>query len=281
MGESKRRKMLDPSYGKHSQKPSSFISELEKAWHNSADELYLEHKQSVLNSDRLSDSQFNFLNEQEELTEKERNQLKRAKIERTYGIKVTDELITKDDDGWYPKIRLHYFLTVGNEFLANYDNKQVNDILEYSDREIFLPDFNQKLLLAEIDTLKLLNIEQFLDKDQKFTEYDFYLWFEDLKRQNLILDGSDDDFCNNRKKWLEKLKKLPRLLPIVALGTTEIGFAEKILDKLGLTLIRQGLGYRCHLLDDGRKEVFDYWLEKDQKFLKDLSKKVRKHSFYS
>lgn len=70
-------------------------------------------------------------------------------------------------------------------------------------------------------------------------------------------------------------------MPIVALGTTGIGFAEEILDKLGLTLIRQGLGYRCHLLDDGRKEVFDYWLEKDQKFLKDLSKKVRKHSFYS
>lgn len=269
MGESKRRKMLDPNYGKHSQKPSSFISELEKAWHDSADELYLEHKQSVLNSDRLSDSQFNFLNEQEELTEKERNQLKRARIERTYGINVTDELITKDDDGWYPKIRLHYFLTVGNQFLANYDNKQINDILEYGDGKNFLPDFNQKLLSAQINTLKLLNIEQFLDKDQKFTEDDFYLWFEDLKHQNLILDVLDDvldnDYRNNRERWLEKLEELTihHFLPTmtIAFGTTAIGFAENILDNLGLTFIRQGLVYRCHLLDDGRKEVFDYWLE--------------------
>ena len=268
MGESKRRKMLDPNYGKQTQKVSSFISELEKDYYDLQAEFYLEHKQAVLNSDRLSDSEYNFLKEKEELTEKEQNQLKRAKIERTYGISLTDDLITKDDNGWYLKIRLHYFLTVGNQFLADYEKKQLNDTLKHNDEKIFLPDFNCKLLSAKINTLKLLNIEQFLDKNRKFTEYDFYLWFENLKDQSLILDVTDDidddNFISNKHKWLENKIHQGLYSPMTIACETASGFAKEVLDELGLTLIKQRGVYQCFSLDDGRGEVFERWLERDR-----------------
>jgi len=32
-------------------------------------------------------------------------------------VPVDADLVLKDDEGWYPQLRLHYFLTVGREFL--------------------------------------------------------------------------------------------------------------------------------------------------------------------
>jgi hypothetical protein len=145
-------------------------------------ENYSEHKEAVLNADTISNSEYNSLKEKRELTEGERNQLKRARIERTYGINLTDELITKDDDGWYPQIRLHYFLTVGNDFLADRDKKKLDDSLENGEGKVFKPDMNRSLLSAKINLLKLLNIEQFFDPEKEFTGDDLAEWFETLKK---------------------------------------------------------------------------------------------------
>ncbi|MFM7714347.1 MAG: bifunctional DNA primase/helicase, partial [Microcystis sp.] len=119
------------------------------------------HKEAVLNADSLSNCEYDSLKEKRELSEGERNQLKRARIERTYGITLTDELITKDDNNWYPQIRLHYFLTVGNDFLADRDKKKLDDSLEHGEGKVFKPDMNRSLLSAKINLLKVLNVEQF------------------------------------------------------------------------------------------------------------------------
>jgi hypothetical protein len=218
-------------------------------------ENYSEHKEAVLNADTISNSEYNSLKEKRELTEKERNQLKRARIERTYGINLTDELITKDDNGWYPQIRLHYFLTVGNQFLGDRDKKKLDNSLENGEGKIFKPDMNRTLLSAKIQLLKLLNIEQFLDSDREFT--------------------SDD-----LKDWFERLKKIPvsQIKSILgftlSMGDTPIGFAQRLLSVLGLKLSyvshrrfpdgsRQRVYRGADPLADGRGEVFQEWLKRD------------------
>jgi hypothetical protein len=224
-------------------------------------ENYSEHKEAVLNADTISNSEYDSLKEKRELTEKERNQLKRARIERTYGIDLTDELITKDDNNWYPQIRLHYFLTVGNQFLGDRDKKKLDDSIENGEGKIFKPDMNRSLLSAKINLLKLFNVEQFLDSDREFT--------------------SDD-----LKDWFERLKKIPvsQIKSILgftlSMGDTPIAFAQRLLSVLGLKLSyvshrrfpdgsRQRVYRGCDPLADGRGEVFDRWLERDRESLED------------
>ncbi|MBC1197782.1 DUF3854 domain-containing protein [Microcystis aeruginosa BLCCF158] len=218
-------------------------------------ENYSGHKQAVLNADSLSNSEYDSLKEKRELTEKERNQLKRGRIERTYGINLTDELITKDDDGWYPQIRLHYFLTVGNQFLGDRDKKKLDDSLENGEGKVFKPDMNRSLLSAKINLLKLLNIEQFLDSDREFTGDDLAEWFERLK-----------------KIPASQIKSI--LGFTLSMGDTPIAFAQRLLAVLGLKLSyvshrrfpdgsRQRVYRGADPLADGRGEVFQEWLKRD------------------
>jgi hypothetical protein len=224
-------------------------------------ENYSEHKEAVLNADTISNSEYDSLKEKRELTEKERNQLKRARIERTYGINLTDELITKDDDGWYPQIRLHYFLTVGNQFLGDRDKKKLDNSLENGEGKIFKPDMNRSLLSAKINLLKLFNVEQFLDSDREFNRDDLAEWFETLK-----------------KIPASQIKSI--LGFTLSMGDTPIGFAQRLLSVLGLKLTfishrryedgsRQRVYRGCDPLADGRGEVFDRWLERDRESLED------------
>lgn len=226
-------------------------------------ENYSGHKQAVLDADSLSDSEYNSLKEKRELSEGERNQLKRARIERTYGINLTDELITKDDDGWYPQIRLHYFLTVGNHALADRDQKKLNHSLEHGEGKIFKPDMNRSLLSAKIQLLKLLGVEQFFDSDREFTGDNLIEWLERLKSPAFI----------------SQIKSI--LGFTLSMKDTPISFAQRLLRILGLKLnfvshrryedgSRRRVYRGCDPLADGRGEVFDRWLERDRKAIERL-----------
>ena len=223
-------------------------------------ENYSGHKESVLDADSLSNAEYNSLKEKRELSEGERNQLKRARIERTYGITLTDELITKDDDNWYPQIRLHYFLTVGNDFLADRDSKKLDDALENGEGKVFKPDINRSLLSAKINLLKVLNVEQFFS-DREFTGDDLAEWFERLKKYPASQIKSILGFT-------------------LSMGDTAIAFAQRLLSVLGLKLSyvshrrfpdgsRQRVYRGADPLADGRGEVFERWLERDRESLED------------
>ena len=233
------------------------IESLKDEIKSAKNENYSEHKQAVLNADTISNSEYNSLKEKRELSEGERNQLKRARIERTYGINLTDELITKHDDGWYPQIRLHYFLSVGNQFLGDRDKKKLYDSLENGEGKVFKPDLNKKALSAKIQLLKLLNVEQFLDSDREFTSDDLKDWFERLKSPALI----------------SQIKSI--LGFTLSMGDTAISFVQRLLGTVGLSLAfvshrrfpdgsRQRVYRGADPLADGRGEVFDRWLERDR-----------------
>jgi hypothetical protein len=219
-------------------------------------ENYSGHKKSVLNADSLSNSEYDSLKEKRELSEGERNQLKRARIERTYGINLTDELITKDDNNWYPQIRLHYFLTIGNDFLANRDQKKLNDSIENGEGKIFKPDLNKSLISGKIQLMKILDVEQFFGTEKEFTGDSLNDWIEKFKNPRII----------------SQIKSI--LGFTLSMKDTAISFAQRLLRLLGLKLIcvgqrrrEDGSRYRlyqgCDPLSDGRGEVFDRWIERD------------------
>jgi hypothetical protein len=58
-------------------------------------------------------------------TKIERYQEQKALLKERYGVEVTPGLVEKDDRGWYPQLRLHYFLTISREQLVDRDAKRV------------------------------------------------------------------------------------------------------------------------------------------------------------
>ncbi|RCJ41896.1 hypothetical protein A6770_35940 [Nostoc minutum NIES-26] len=72
-----------------------------------------------------------------------------------------------DDDGWYPQLRLHYYLTVGRQFLVNRDSKRVKAQAEAGENAIWKPDFNKGQMLSSVLLLEKLNLLQLLTSGEQ------------------------------------------------------------------------------------------------------------------
>ena len=77
-----------------------------------------EECEAVAASDPITDSEASKLEKKRSLTEKQRRQLRKNKLGKLYGVDVSPNLVKADDEGLYPKLRLQYFLTLGNSHLA-------------------------------------------------------------------------------------------------------------------------------------------------------------------
>jgi hypothetical protein len=77
---------------------------------------------------------------------------------------ITSELVELDDSGEYSKAQLHYYLTVGEEFLGDRDKTRMEKLLEAGENELFLPDSNRSMLGGKLACLKALGILQLLDQ---------------------------------------------------------------------------------------------------------------------
>lgn len=114
------------------------------------------------NSVQLSGAELKKLQDKRAKTKTERHQQRKGELSRRYEIDVTPELVERDDDGWYPQLRMHYYLTLGREFLTNRDAKRAKAQLEAGENSIWKPDFNKGQLLPAVLLLESLNLLQFL-----------------------------------------------------------------------------------------------------------------------
>jgi hypothetical protein len=108
-------------------------------------------------------------------TKTERHQERKALLNERYGVDVTPELVWKDDDAWYPQLRLHYFLTLGREHLAKRDISRAKSQIEVGENAVWKPDFNRGQLLPLILLLENLNIGHFLTPGVMFRGSDVEL----------------------------------------------------------------------------------------------------------
>ncbi len=88
---------------------------------------------------------------------------------------MTPELVWKDDDNWYPQLRLHYFLTVGREHLAERDATRAKSQIEAGENAVWKPDFNRGQLMSVILLLESLNVGHFLTPGVMFRGSDVEL----------------------------------------------------------------------------------------------------------
>jgi hypothetical protein len=187
-----------------------------------------------------------------------------------YGIPVTAELVVKDNQGWYPKLLIHYFLTIGREHLAQRDAAIARQLIEQGNGSIFLPDFNRSQLGAAVGTMEILGIPVLL---------------QDEGRE---LKNTDEDLKAMAALALANRASIKTALGIgLPANATPITIIRRLLDKIdyGLKCVRRESAsqkrvrvYQVVTPSDGRFEVFKHWLASEVPLLSPQTSWLDEHS---
>jgi hypothetical protein len=215
------------------------------------DENYFEELDNIasVNIDDLDDKGYERLSNQKAKTKTDRQRQKKYSIKKRYQVDATPDLILKDDDGYYPQLRLHYFLLIGFENIPQKDQTSAKKMRE--NQSAFLPDFNKSQMSAKVSLMRSLNIPQILELET-FTQ-----------AHPLLIDMAD--------KAKNHIWDLGMFLGKMHPDMTPVQILRKILKLLGLKLDRlgrEGTGERSYIyricgLADGRDEILQRWYESD------------------
>jgi Domain of unknown function (DUF3854) len=206
-----------------------------------SEELYLGECRAIADSEVLSDVEFKKLQDKRAKTKTERQQERKASLRERYGVEVTASLVEKDDDAWYPQLRLHYFLTLGREHLVSRDASRAKAQIEAGENAVWKPDFNRGQLLPVILLLESLNVSHFLTPGVMFR-------------------GSDVELQKLKALAVEHRYIIKNYLGVsISEELSGIAIIQKLLSKLGLNLSYVGrMGSR-----DNRERVYEFVKPKD------------------
>ena len=212
--------------------------------------------QAIANSSNLSRTQYQTLKKRPIKSISDRRQLKKYELQQRYHLPITSELVTLDDNDWYNKIRLHYFLTVGRPYLADRDTKVARKLIEQGNGSLFLPDFNSSQLGAIVGTMEILGIPTLV---------------QDTDRQ---LRNTDPELQAVAAIALNNRREIKTILGIsIAKNYSAIAIISRLLSKIDCKLkcIRyESAGkkririYQIVKPTDLREQVFQQWLEIDR-----------------
>lgn len=201
--------------------------------------------------------EYKALKEKRAKTEDERLIERKGKLCRRYATEdIQADLVRLDDDGWYEKIKLHYYLTVGRHLVTERDNKRLQSLTE-NDPEIFKPDLNKACLSGRISALSLIDVKQFFNRETEFSSESLQGFFEKI----------------NNPQTRSQFK----LIFGFSFGEKEspIAVVQRLLGMMGLKLefVRQERRddgkrvriYRgCGINPDGRQPIFERWYRLEQ-----------------
>jgi hypothetical protein len=210
-----------------------------------------------------SEDEYKRLKSQKTKTPEQRRSQVNYEIQQRYAAPPTADVILKDWDGWYPHLRLHYYLTVGNQYLGDRDGKRFGDISQ-SGRS-WLPDTNRVLLSNKVRALKVLGVDQLFDPSVDWTE-------DSPEIQEIVKKALA---CANDIKLFLGVKVTPKSQPMALVQeilNQALGFrlepppkgepqvVEKGVDSEGK---RQRARIYKFICPNDRREVFDRWLLRD------------------
>ncbi|MGF1591548.1 MAG: plasmid replication protein, CyRepA1 family [Pleurocapsa sp.] len=187
---------------------------------------------------------------------RDRRQLRKYELQQRYHLPITPELVSLDDAGWYQKIRLHYFLTIGRPYLADRDTQVARKLIEQGNGSLFLPDFNSSQLGAIVGTLEILGIPVLL---------------QDLTRQ---LRNTDADLQSLAAIAQANRREIKTILNIgIAKNHSPITIISRLLNRIGCKLKcmryesqnqKRVRVYQIITPEDKREQVFIHWLNIDR-----------------
>lgn len=246
------------------------------------DEQYEKYREEVAQADSLDDIRYEKLQKQQSRNDNELLQLRKGRLERTYGVEITPKLVLKDDDGWHSQIRLHYYFDVGRKFLKAKDESVINSALSNGNGEYFAPDTNKSFLGKKIDALVYLGINRLYEDTRFDKNHPVIQDIFDKCRSNIysLKLALGIDFTNIEKP-MECVQRVLNLIghkmpfirkqggrgnQIRIYGKPAADFEYIIFEckkrRKKLLLDSNNLPIpKC----DGREEIFNNWIERDTK----------------
>lgn len=122
------------------------------------DGFYLEHREKVAAIGSPDDAEFDKLKRSKVRTKDELRKYEKGRLERLYQVEVTPDLVLKDDNGWHPKIKLQYHLTLGRKFVEAKDKSAASNHLKNGDGKVWKPTFNKRQIGLKVDFLEKMGI---------------------------------------------------------------------------------------------------------------------------
>jgi hypothetical protein len=120
----------------------------------------------VANAQNITLSEYLKLKDKRTKTKAELDKQRKYQLWDTYGVPITPELKLRDDDGWLPKISLHYYLTYDPEFVRLRDKNHLAGHQERGKGKVCPQDL--RLFTARVEALKKLGVMEFLNPDKEF-----------------------------------------------------------------------------------------------------------------
>jgi hypothetical protein len=204
----------------------------------------------------LDQAQYRYLNKQLIKSLGDRRQLRKYELQQRYHLPITPELVSLDDQGWYQKIRLHYFLTIGRPYLADRDTKAVRKLMQQGNGSLFLPDFNSSQLGAIVGALEILGIPVL------------------LQQQTRELRNTDTDLQSLAAIALSNRREIKTILNLnLGKNYSPITIISRLLGKIGCKIkcLRYETQnqkririYQILAPKDQREQVFTHWLNIDR-----------------
>jgi hypothetical protein len=212
---------------------------------------YLNELDEIVETDvsMMTPEQFKTLDKQKLKTKPERHKHRKYQVQDLYKVEVSADLLHKDNEGYYPQLRLHYFLSLGRKFSLLRDNRILDKVRE--SKSAFYPDINQSLIESRVKLLELLNIPNILALDKITSDHELLM---QLKETILAYSKEIKMFLGGFHPEMTPLAMLRKIIKLLGLKLQRIG--------------RQGSGdrnwiYKTIGLEDGRGEIFQKWESAD------------------
>lgn len=200
----------------------------------------------------ITDKEAEKLQEKKNKTLSETYQSRKHFLKQRYLVEVTPDLVAKDDDKWYPQIRLHYYLAVGRQFVEPRDRSLIQTAIET--KETWLPTLTRSAIGVQVEMLERLGIHKLMNPEENYHKaHPDLLQMAELAKKN---------------RWQIKAGLGITINP----KDTPIAIAQILLGKIGQRLTYLGrLGcrgsrertYQFIEAEDDRMTVFAQWLRRD------------------
>jgi hypothetical protein len=219
------------------------------------DAAYNAEVDAIQSASNPSDTELDTLNNSVSLTKTQRYKKRKGNLIRQYGD-CDKALIKADDDGCFRPLQLLYFLTVGKDFAASYDAKQIKTFTSKTqclDHEI--TKYAVSVRLAYLGALFDLGLSRLLT-GEKFSKDDPFL-------TDVIAKLNPDEFVETFGRGLP-VKTGDRINTILDL----IGYQKKYDSRVGTgrNAIRHYVAFP-KFEDVDVDQIFAYWFDRDMKSL--------------
>ena len=132
------------------------------------DSNYIAYTQSVEDQTLLDENQAKELEKATKgLTIEQQKALRKYRLEKTYGESSADT-VTKDDKNWFTQLTLHYYLTVGKQFLMEKDTAKVQELAPNG--KAYAVDVLKATKWRKVKLLEAVNILNLLPQNGEVVE---------------------------------------------------------------------------------------------------------------